>query len=126
MVNSLVDTSIIIDLVRGFPEAHQWLQTITDEVGVTQYVWLEVVQGAQNKAKQQAAVKLLSDFTQVPVTAADVAWAVEALLRVQLSHNVDALDSLIAATASRLQVPLYTRNLKHFVPLLGTLAQRPY
>ncbi len=59
MVNSLVDTSIIIDLVRGFPEAHQWLQTITDEVGVTQYVWLEVIQGAQNKAKQQAAVKLL-------------------------------------------------------------------
>jgi hypothetical protein len=32
----------------------------------------------------------------------------------------------IAAPSYRLQVPLYTRSLKHFAPLLGRLAQQPY
>jgi len=36
------------------------------------------------------------------------------------------MDCLIAAAAFRLQVPLHTRNLKHFAPLLGELAQEPY
>lgn len=35
-------------------------------------------------------------------------------------------DCLIAAPAQRLGVPLYTRNLKHFSPLLGDLAVMAY
>lgn len=40
--------------------------------------------------------------------------------------NVDAFDCLVAALSFRLQLPLYTRNLKYFAPLLGHLAQQPY
>jgi hypothetical protein len=36
------------------------------------------------------------------------------------------IDCLIAAPSHRLNVPLYTMNLKHFTPLLGALAVRPY
>jgi predicted nucleic acid-binding protein len=43
-----------------------------------------------------------------------------------LSHGVGIMDCLIASVSYRLQVPLYTRNLKHFTPLLGALAQTPY
>jgi predicted nucleic acid-binding protein len=53
-------------------------------------------------------------------------WAREKLLKHRLSHNIDAFDCLIAAPSYRLQFPLYTRNLKHFTPLLGKLAQQPY
>jgi hypothetical protein len=31
-----------------------------------------------------------------------------------------------SAPSYRLQLPLYTRNLKHFAPLLGKLAREPY
>ncbi|MEZ4670167.1 MAG: hypothetical protein R3E39_19855 [Anaerolineae bacterium] len=48
------------------------------------------------------------------------------LFRLRLSHNVDSFDFLIAALAHRLQLPLYTRNLKHFGPLLGGLAVVAY
>lgn len=126
MVKGLIDTSIIIDLVRGFPDAQTWLEHRDDVLGTTHYVWLEVIQGAQNKQKQKAAVAILSDFTLVETTSEDVSWAVKNLLITRLAHHVDAFDSLIAATAHRLQVPLYTRNLKHFSPLLNTLAQRPF
>jgi predicted nucleic acid-binding protein len=36
------------------------------------------------------------------------------------------IDCLIASTAGRLGLPLFTRNLKHFVPLIDPLAQAPY
>lgn len=126
MVDGLVDTSVVIDIVRGFPDAIQWLSNFEGTLGVTHYVYLEVIQGAKNKAKQKIALKLLKEFDLVAVTIGDVAWAVRQLTSVGLSHNVDALDSLIASTSYRLQIPLYTRNMKHFAPLLSNLAQKPY
>lgn len=126
MVTGLVDTSIIIDLIRGYPDAYMWLSSIDETLGVTHFVWLEVIQGAQNKQKLASAMKILADFELIEITPADTQWAVQALATTRLAHNVDALDSLIASVSYRLQIPLYTRNMKHFMPLLDDLAQKPY
>jgi predicted nucleic acid-binding protein len=56
----------------------------------------------------------------------DFEWAIQQALRFRLSHNVDMMDCLIASTAQRLGLPLFTRNLKHFQPMIGRLAQKPY
>jgi predicted nucleic acid-binding protein len=50
----------------------------------------------------------------------------EAQMRYELSHGVGMMDCLIASVSYRLQLPLYTHNLKHFAPLLNDLAQKPY
>lgn len=71
-------------------------------------------------------LNLLHRFEKVYVNQADMDWAYQQQIQFHLSHNVGAMDCLIAASAYRLQVPLYTRNLKHFAPLLGGLAQEPY
>lgn len=126
MVTSLLDTSIIIDLIRGFPDAHEWLKASDDTPGITRYVWLEVIQGAFNKQKQTDAITLLSEFQIIALSLEDMEWAVQALIKTRLAYNVDVLDCLIASTAYRLNIPLYTRNLKHFKPLLDNLALKPY
>lgn len=126
MVAALLDTSIIVDLIRGYPDAYQWLQSSDETYGVSPFVWLEVVQGAPNKQKLKAALTLLADFERIPSSDVDVQWALESLVKVNLKHNVDAMDCLIAASAHRLQKTLFTRNLKHFQPLLGDLALSPY
>lgn len=36
------------------------------------------------------------------------------------------MDALIAAPAFCLQLPLYTRNTKHFLPMIPSLVQQPY
>ena len=56
----------------------------------------------------------------------DFDWAIRQSLRLRLSYNVGPMDCLIASVAHRLGLPLYSRNLKHFAPLLGDLAQAPY
>lgn len=126
MVNAMVDSSIIIDLLRKYPNANRWLAQQNDILGVNLYVWLEVIEGAQNKIDQQRAVKLLNSFDLVDIHAQDVNWAMAQLTRVNLSHNVDSFDCLIAASAQRHNILLYTRNIKHFRPLLGELAKVPY
>jgi predicted nucleic acid-binding protein len=71
-------------------------------------------------------MKRLTDFEMVYPTDSDMDWGMLQLSRFHFSHNVGVLDCLIAAPAHRLQLPLYTTNLKHFTPLLGALAVRPY
>jgi tRNA(fMet)-specific endonuclease VapC len=121
----LLDTSIIIDILRGYQPAVDWLSQQSN-LGVTRIVWLEILEGAQNKQSQQKGIALLKGFGLMILTEADVECAVEKMLVYSLSHNIDALDCLIASVHFRVKIPLYTRNLKHFKPLLGTLAMSPY
>ena len=68
----------------------------------------------------------MSQFDMLYLTEADFDWAMAAQMRYELSHGVGMMDCLIASVSHRLQIPLYTHNLKHFAPLLGELAQKPY
>jgi len=126
MVTGLLDTSIVVDALRSHPPSVSWLANNQGQLGVTQIVRLEVVEGALDRAGEQRAITLLNDFELVEITTSDLAWAFEQLLHLHLSDNVDAFDCLIAATSYRLRLPLYTINIKHFTPLLSGLAQRPY
>lgn len=65
-------------------------------------------------------------FEMIHLTEVDSHWAMQAQMVYELSHGVGMMDCLIASVSHRLQLPLYTHNLKHFSPLLGDLAQKPY
>jgi len=125
MVDSLLDSAVFVDVLRDYEPARDWLAK-QGQLGVTHVVWLEILDGAPNKRAQRHALELLRRFAVVEITAADMRWAVEQLVRLRLSHNVDPFDCLIASVAYRLQLPLYSHNLKHFGPLIGDLAVRPY
>jgi predicted nucleic acid-binding protein len=122
---AFIDTAVVVDLLRGYPPAQVWYSTQQD-LGVCRSVWMEVLEGATNKHDQQNAIKLLQSFILVTQPDEDIEWAVQSLRKFKLSHNVDAFDCLIAAATHRLNVTLYTRNMKHFSPLLGKLAAKPY
>jgi predicted nucleic acid-binding protein len=125
MVKALVDTSVIVDMIRGYLPAQNWYLSQSD-LGLSRGVWLEVMEGVENSRAQRDALKLLRRFELVELTTADTIWATQQLITFYLSHNIDAFDCLIASASFRLQLPLYTRNLKHFTPLIGSLAQRPF
>jgi predicted nucleic acid-binding protein len=124
-VEGLVDTTVLVDLLRHYPNAESWYKA-QKLLGITNISWMELIVGAENKAAQRQSLQLLYLFEMVYIKEADTAWAMLQLLQYRLSHKVGIGDCLIAAAAYRLQVPLYTHNLKHFTPLLGNLAKRPY
>jgi predicted nucleic acid-binding protein len=125
MVTGLVDTDILIDVLRQHPPAQTWLIQ-QSSLGVSSIGWIELLQGTSNKLAQKQAIRVLESFERVELETVDFKWTVEALLKFNLRHSLMGLDALIASVSHRLQVPLYTRNLKHFRPILGNLAQSPY
>jgi predicted nucleic acid-binding protein len=122
-----IDTFVIIDIHRGYGLALDWLKQISGtKLNITPPVWMEIIEGGMNKIQQNRLIKLLSQFDMVYPTEDDMDWAMRQFAVYRLSHNVDWSDCLIAAPAQRLQLPLYTRNIKYFSPLLNTLVQKPY
>lgn len=94
--------------------------------GIPSTTWLEVMEGTTSKANQALTKNIIDQFEVVYLTSSDQQWAMEQLERFQFSHHIGMNDCLIAAVAYRLQLPLYTHNLKDMTPLLGSLAVQPY
>ncbi len=126
-MDALIDTNIIIDIYRGFAPAEIWVSAnSTRLLGVTIIAWMEAVEGIPGKSAQEKMLKLLGRFPVIYLSQEDMIWDREQLLRFRLSHSVEFSDCLIAAPSHRLGIVTYTRNLKHFTPLLGELALQPY
>ncbi len=125
MITGILDTAILIDFLRGYSRAVQWLSSNPD-IAITPIVKFEILDGAANVKELRHSLKMLKQFQMVDLMPDDIEWALTQFTLYKLSHNVGSMDCLIASTAFRLQVPLYTRNLKHFAPMLGGLAQQPY
>lgn len=125
LIDGLTDSTVIIDVLRGHAPAAHWAADHLS-FGLTVYTWFEVLAGARSKRAQLTVVNLLRTFTTVYPEHEDYGWAERQFLRFALSHNIGQNDCLIAAAAQRLNVPLYTHNLKHVQPLIGALAITPY
>jgi predicted nucleic acid-binding protein len=125
--DAVLDTSVLIDLLRGFPPASEWFESRgRRRIAITPVVWMETVQGARDAARRSQAIRLLRQFHVEHPTEDDNRWAMRQIARFHLSHGVQLQDAMIASVAVRLAIPLYTRNLKHFLPLPSLDPQKPY
>lgn len=122
----LVDSTVIVHLLRRYAPAVVWHGSQSQRVTISSITWLEVMEGTTSKANQAYSKKLLDQFDILHPVSIDYQWAMQQLQKFQFSHHIGKEDCLIAAVAHRLQVPLHTHNLKHMTPLLGILAVKPY
>jgi predicted nucleic acid-binding protein len=122
----LVDTSVLIDFLRGEPAAVDALLASRAEgsLHASEITRLEVLAGMRPKEERQTRA-VLDIPTWHPVNS-EIAELAGALGRAWLpSHGgIDAADLAIAATAQSLGAELLTRNVKHFPMFAGLKA--PY
>src|SRR5882724_9068367 len=126
MSGGIVDTTVILHYFRKNKEARTWVDAQPVRLSVTSITWMEVMEGSTSKANQEHSKNVLGKFDLLYLTLADQQWAMEQLERLQFSHHIGMDDCLIASVAHRLQLPLYTHNLKDMTPIIGTLAVKPY
>lgn len=128
MSSSLIDSTVLIDYLRGRSEAVGYLDAVrSTEVQSTHIVVAaEVIEGARDAKDQAALATFLSTFNVVLPNEADSALSVDMLKGFRLSHGVGWPDCLIAATALRLGWSVITTNLKHFSPIPTLKVIRPY
>lgn len=125
VVDALLDTSILIDLLRNHPKAIAWF-SVAGNYGVTYPVWVEILEGARDHKAMESGIGLLQRFLLIPLTKEDHERSLLYLRKYWLSHRVDGNDCVIAAATERLDIPLYTRNLRYSRLLIPELAENPY
>jgi predicted nucleic acid-binding protein len=126
MTVAVADTTVVVHLYRRYTPALTWYGSLSQPLGISSITWMEVMYGAGSKAKQAASKTLLSQFDLIHLTSVDQDWAMQQMEKYRLSHGVATNDCLIAAVAYRLQLSLYTHNLKDMSPMIGHLAVKPY
>jgi hypothetical protein len=120
----LIDTDIMIDILRGYVPAIDWLVSLSDEgILLPGFVVMELIQGCRHKIEQEKVEKAIKayDILWPSTTACNEALSVFTQFR--LSHGLGIIDVLIGQMAVELDIPLSTFNQKHYssIPDLVTL-----
>ncbi len=123
----LLDTDVMVDVVRGFAPAITWLGSLSQTgVGLPGIAAMELLQGCRNLADQQRVEREIQRFLLFWPTPADCARAFQNFRSFRLSHNLGLLDALIGETAVGLARPLATFNVKHYSVIPGLVLLQPY
>lgn len=124
----LLDSDVMIDLLRQYQLAVTWFGTLEDEeeIILPGYVVMELIQGCRNKTEQERLQRELATYGVVWPSPEDCDRALEVFIQYHLSHNAGLLDALIGQTAVALGMPLYTFNQKHYQFIPGLQTIQPY
>ena len=126
MAEVLLDSDILIDHLRGYEPARQYLKRFEAAEGqgyLSIITVAELAAGQMRQAKEEAKVqRLLALFTHIDLNFA-IAWRGGEIRR---QYHTRLADALIAATALIHHLRLATRNLQHFTPIEGLQVEKPY
>jgi len=126
----VVDTNVIVDHLRGVPQAVKVLKDIEDgflQGLISTITVMELMAVPKMTGERLAAVKeLLEIFEQVPADGRTATVAGGYLGRYRRSHGLEPMDALIAATATVREAVLFTLNVKHFKFIEGLVVVNPY
>lgn len=122
----LLDTDVMIDLIRKRPAALAWISSVTDFPVVSCFTALELLGGSRNKQEYAVAERLLMNFPVLYPMREDLEKGITNYAPFCLSHGVDFLDILIASVAVGHGFTLATFNAKHYAHLPGLRTIQPY
>jgi tRNA(fMet)-specific endonuclease VapC len=123
----LLDTDVMVDVLRGYEPAIAWLTVVSDsEIGVPGLVAMELIQGCQNAREQKRIEKALNAYPLFWAESQDCDHALKNFAAHHLSYNLGLLDALIAETALSMDAELATFNVKHYSVLKELKTIQPY
>lgn len=115
----LVDTDVMIDFLRGTPQAVALVQAYDDRIVLSSIVVAELYAGVRGDAELKALDQFIALFRVIPVSP-ELARA-GGLYKMDYgrSHGVGLADAIVAATAQAENAELKTLNVRHYPMLKG-------
>ena len=118
------DTSIVIDILRGLPQAIAYAEKLAEIPTCSEITRVEVLRGVRSRERAPTE-RLLSSFDWVALDEPGARLAGELGRQWRRSHpGISTPNLVIAATARELEAALATSNVRHF-PMFGDL-RAPY
>jgi len=120
MDNTILDTCIIIDYLRGKAEAVQFLEELDTRPYISLLTISELYAGMKNKKEEKACVLLMEYLDVLPINETIAQEGGIICNKYRKSHGTGVVDALLAATAIKYDLILATHNLKHF-PMINKI-----
>jgi len=123
--NLLLDTSVLIDHLRGYKPSTEFLKAAFNSgalVTISAVTEMELHAGKsmEDPAIERDVLKFLKLFKTLPVTS-NISRQAGLLLRRHRHQGLTPIDAIIASTAMEHNATLITRNIKHFRMVKGII-----
>jgi len=110
----LVDTDILIDFLRGWPEAVKYVNSQADNIVVSAISIAELYAGVKDEKDKEELEAFIGIFPVLEINGQIARQAGLYKNKYFKSHNIGLADALIAASANHHNVILKTLNCRHF------------
>ena len=110
----LLDTSILVPILRKNEAALAWFESNTDEPRMSVVSLTELYLGVRRQREERDLVEIERLVRPLPVDRDIAVRAGQFVRHYGPSHSVEIPDALIAATAEHHGLRLATLNIKHF------------
>ena len=116
----LPDTDVLIDFLRGYHQAIDFIHTRSTQIILSVIVVAELYAGVKGKKELAVLDDFISLFEVAPVTA-EIA-KIGGLYKSDFgkSHGIGLADAVIAATCNSINAQLKTLNVRHY-PMIKNL-----
>lgn len=122
----LLDTDILIDILRNYSNAVEWLSQLDDTIAISGFSALELIQGCENKEEVSKIQKFISKFHIIWLDTESSGKAIELFAKNKLKSNIGLIDILIAQVSIKSGLALHTFNVKHYKSIPDIELIQPY
>lgn len=123
----LLDSDVMIDLLRRHQPTMDWLGSLPDAPGLPGVVVLELIWGCRNKKELRVVNDLVKSFRVYWPSADESNQAISLYSQLRLNYlKMGIPDILIAVCAMGLGATLCTFNTKHMAAVPGLSVEVPY
>ena len=121
----ILDTDILLDVLKGHPPAIAWFRTLTEVPSITNTVFEELMETVRNEQQVHQMFQLITPLPMIWPTKADSSRASSYCSKYS-SNDFDSIEAEIAACAVERDATLCTFSVKVYecVPNLKVL--KPY
>lgn len=123
--NTIIDTSILVDYLRGVPLAVDFLDSI-ELPCISVITGMEIIQGSRNKKELEINFSFLNNFRIIEINREISKITMNLIKKYRLKYNAKILDTFIAATAINQNKKIITKNIKDFQFIKEIKIKNPY
>ena len=117
------DTNLFIAIFKGEAHLKSWVEK--SDSAINTIIYLELIQGAKNKAEVAKIEKYLNRFELLHFDKAVSQKSIELVRTYSKSHGLMMPDAIVAATCLENDLTLITYNVKDFRFIDGLKILRP-
>lgn len=112
----LIDTNILIDHLRGKPSSTDFIKSLikTETKLLCSVITRIELLAGMRKGEEDIINSLLQIFQEVAVDSSIADSAGRYMNLYMKNYSLTPVDAILAATARKLNTPIYTLNIKHF------------